>query len=88
MTVWPGVLWPICEKFAKGDLVAICGRLQVRAYTDKDGNKRNAKEIVLDAVRKLTSPNKPVVPSTEVPDVDAGNLETLSDDTEIPAEFE
>lgn len=85
---WSALAEKVCEKFAKGDLVVVCGRLQWRPYTDKDGNKRTTQEIVLVAARKLTSPNKPVVPSTEVPDFDAGNLATLSDDTEIPAEFE
>ena len=38
----------VCKYFAKGRAVAASGRLQTRVYTDKDGNKRKAVEIVAD----------------------------------------
>lgn len=34
--------------FTKGQLVGIVGRLQVRNYTDKDGNKRYVTEVVAE----------------------------------------
>ena len=37
-----------CKYFAKGRAAAASGRLQTRVYTDKDGNKRKAVEIVAD----------------------------------------
>lgn len=40
----------ICKYFAKGRMAVVSGRLQIRNYTDKDGNKRKAAEIVSDAV--------------------------------------
>ena len=36
--------------FAKGDMAAVVGRLQIRGWTDKDGNKRRSAEIVADNV--------------------------------------
>lgn len=36
--------------FTKGRMAAVEGRLQVRDYTDKDGNKRRAVEVVADNV--------------------------------------
>lgn len=36
--------------FAKGDMAAVVGRLQIRDWTDKDGNKRRSAEIVADSV--------------------------------------
>lgn len=39
----------------KGDVVAVCGSLQPRSWTDKDGNKRKAFEIVTTAVELLSS---------------------------------
>lgn len=33
---------------AKGQLVVISGRLQVREYTDKDGQKRSATEVIAE----------------------------------------
>ena len=34
----------------KGDYVGVSGRLQIRSYTDRDGNKRDSIEIVADNV--------------------------------------
>ena len=36
--------------FRKGRMIAVSGRLQTRSWTDKDGNKRRATEIVADNV--------------------------------------
>ena len=38
----------------KGDVVAACGTLQPREWTDKDGNKRKAWEIVTTSVELLS----------------------------------
>lgn len=34
--------------FHKGDMIVVSGRLQIRSWTDKDGNKRRTAEIVAD----------------------------------------
>lgn len=47
---WRGTAEFVSKYFSKGRLVAVCGRLQVREYTDKDGNKRSVTEIVADNV--------------------------------------
>ena len=39
----------------KGDVVAACGTLQPRTWTDKDGNKRKAFEVVTTSVELLSS---------------------------------
>ncbi len=36
--------------FFKGSMIVVSGRLQIRDYTDKEGNKRTAAEIVADNV--------------------------------------
>lgn len=36
--------------FTKGSMIVVSGRLQMRNYTDKDGNKRVAAEVVADNV--------------------------------------
>lgn len=36
--------------FSKGDMAAVVGRLQIRSWTDKDGNKRRSAEVVADSV--------------------------------------
>ena len=55
VTVW-GAQGENCARFlAKGRPVAIDGRLDWREYQDKDGNKREAIEIVADRVQFLGS---------------------------------
>jgi single-strand DNA-binding protein len=36
--------------FTKGKMIIVSGRLQIRNYTDKEGNKRRAAEVVADYV--------------------------------------
>ena len=40
----------VCRYFKKGMPILVCGQLQVRTWTDKDGNKRYATEVVADEV--------------------------------------
>lgn len=40
---------------SKGDIVAVTGSLQPRSWTDKDGNKRRAFEVVTTSVELLYS---------------------------------
>lgn len=51
----PCVAWKqtaefVQKYFAKGNMAIVSGRIQTRNYTDKDGNKRTATEIVADRV--------------------------------------
>lgn len=40
----------VSKYFSKGRMVVVSGRLQIRQWTDKDGNKRKTAEIVADNV--------------------------------------
>lgn len=40
----------VAKHFAKGRMAIVSGRLQIRGYTDKDGNKRRVAEIIADSV--------------------------------------
>lgn len=40
----------VSKYFTKGSLVAVSGRLQLRDWTDRDGNKRRSAEVVADNV--------------------------------------
>jgi single-strand DNA-binding protein len=40
----------VSKYFTKGRMAVVSGRLQIRSYTDKDGNNRRAAEIVADNV--------------------------------------
>lgn len=47
---WRGTAEFVSKYFNKGRMAVVSGRLQTRSYTDKDGNKRKAVEIVADNV--------------------------------------
>lgn len=38
----------VSKHFAKGSMIVVSGRLQIRAWNDKDGNKRRTAEVVAD----------------------------------------
>ena len=40
----------VSKYFQKGSMIVVSGRLQIRDYTNRDGNKRTAAEIVADNV--------------------------------------
>lgn len=40
----------VSKYFAKGSMAIVSGRLQIRAWTEKDGNKRRSAEIVAENV--------------------------------------
>ncbi|HHV31111.1 single-stranded DNA-binding protein [Caproiciproducens sp. LBM24188] len=50
VVAWRSTADFVCKYFRKGQLVAVQGSIQTRSYTDKDGNKRKAFEVVADNV--------------------------------------
>ena len=38
----------VSKYFSKGRMIVVSGRLQIRSWTDKDGNKRRTAEVVAD----------------------------------------
>ena len=51
VVAWRGLADTVAKYFAKGRMAIVEGRLQIRPWTDKDGNKRYATEIVANHVR-------------------------------------
>ncbi|WP_411677043.1 single-stranded DNA-binding protein [Caproicibacter sp.] len=50
VVAWRNTAEFVCKYFRKGQLAAVQGSIQTRSYTDKDGNKRKAVEIIADNV--------------------------------------
>lgn len=48
VVAWRGTAEFICNYFSKGRMIAVEGRMQTRPWTDRDGNKRVAIELVAD----------------------------------------
>ena len=40
----------VARNFSKGQMAVVSGRLQIRNWTDKEGNKRRSAEVVADSV--------------------------------------
>lgn len=47
---WRNTAEFVSKYFTKGRMAVVSGRLQTRNWTDKEGNKRNATEIVAESV--------------------------------------
>lgn len=49
-TAWRGTAEFVSKYFSKGRMAVVSGRLQIRNWQDKDGNKRRSAEIVAENV--------------------------------------
>ena len=81
IVAWRGTGEFVSKYFTKGRMAVVEGRLQVRDWTDKDGNKRRSTEVVADNVyfgdSKRSESGTPAEPSgefQEVPDEEKGEL--------------
>ena len=50
IVAWRSTAEFVSKYFTKGSMAAVSGRLQIRDWTDKDGNKRRSAEVVADSV--------------------------------------
>lgn len=48
----------ISKYFSKGERIAVDGRLTINSYTDKNGNNREAAEVVIDNFAFIESKKK------------------------------
>ena len=81
VVAWRSTAEFVSKYFAKGRMAVVEGRLQVRDWTDKDGNKRRSTEVVADNVyfgdSKRSESGTPAEPSgelQELPDEEKGEL--------------
>lgn len=75
----------LAKWFTKGSMVITSGRLQIRSWTDKDGNKRRSAEVVADNVyfgdsKKSDNGTSSYTPSAPVQDFAPIN----DDDGQLP----
>lgn len=87
IVAWRNTAEFIGKHFGKGDSILICGQLQQRMYTDKEGIKRSVVEVAADEVsfagyRKPSGggsavPNAPQVQEVEGDFVEVGTGDDL-----------
>lgn len=66
----------ITKYFIKGELIALDGELQTRNYTDKDGNKRKATELLVSSAAFTGEKRKAAAKLTPMED----DYSAISDD--------
>lgn len=82
---WEGRAETICNYFTKGKLIVVQGRLTNRAWTDKDGNKRNAVEVIVSDFDFCGRDGGATNDQTTVGSQAPGNYEIIDgDDEELP----
>ena len=78
----------ISKFFDKGSSICVVGSLQVRSYTDKDGNKRTATDVLVDSAHFVDGKNDNASGQTEAqPAFSAAteaNFVALGEDEDIP----
>ena len=72
---WRSTAEFVSNYFSKGRMAIVSGRLQIRKWTDKDGNKRSTAEVVADNVYFADS-------KTENTSAPANNYAVLTDQDE------
>ena len=50
IVAWRGTAEFVEKYFSKGRMIVVGGRLQIRNWEDRDGNKRRSAEVVADSV--------------------------------------
>lgn len=74
---WNGTAEFVSKYFTKGSMIVVDGRLQLRGWTDKDGNKRRSAEILASSVyfgesKKSQESNNPTYGQNSYPGSNSG----------------
>ncbi len=74
----------VSKYFAKGSMIVVSGRLQIRSWNDKDGSKRRTAEVVADNCYFGESKKDDIAPSGgfQAPSQDFARLD--DDDAQFP----
>lgn len=88
IVAWRNTAEFIGRHFGKGDSILVCGQLQQRAYTDKEGNSRSVVEVVADEVsfagyRKPSGGGSAVPNAPQVQEVE-GDWEEVGTGDDLP----
>ncbi len=82
IVAWRNTAEFVCKYFTKGRMAVVSGRLQLRDWTDKYGNKRRSAEVLADSVyfgdskrdadgaaapAPSAAPNAPAPPAADFP---------------------
>lgn len=74
---WRNTAEFVSKYFSKGSMAAVSGRLQVRSWTDKNGNSRRTAEILCDNIYfgSTKTAATPAAPEPQAPGADYREVE-------------
>ncbi|MBE6955230.1 MAG: single-stranded DNA-binding protein [Ruminococcaceae bacterium] len=72
IVAWRSTAEFVSKYFAKGRMAVVSGRLQIRNWQDKDGNKRRSAEVVADNVYFGDSKRDGAAPASQNTGFDSG----------------
>ena len=83
---WRGTAEFVSRFFSKGRMAVVVGSLQIREWTDKEGNKRRTEEVIAESVYFGDSKRDPLdkLADDAAPVAPAGEFAELDDDGELP----
>ena len=94
IVAWRNTAEFVSRYFTKGRMAVVTGRLQIRNWTDKDGNKRTTYDVVVDSAdfcgsKAESGGSAPMARTEEAPasfsNVDTGDFEEISmGDEDLP----
>ena len=88
VVAWRGTAEALCFCADKGRMIVVEGRLQMRDWTDKNGNKRRSAEVQADSVyfadNRRSEGNDTAAPQYAVESAAGGFAAVSEDDGELP----
>lgn len=88
IVAWRGTAEVLCNYADKGRMIGVEGRLQMRDWTDKNGNKRRSYEVQADSVyfadNRRAEDNNTAAPQYATESAAGGFAEVSEDDGELP----
>lgn len=73
----------VSKYFRKGSMAVVSGKLQIRSWTDKDGNKRRSAEVIADNVY-FGEAKKGDSYSPEAPGAPVQDFAPIENDAQLP----
>lgn len=84
VVAWRSTAEFIARNFSKGRMIVVAGSLQMRDWTDKDGNKRTTAEVVADNVyfadSKRDDQPEGNAPESSLPPANSGFDDSIDED--------
>lgn len=81
IVAWKGAGEMLAKYFTKGRMIVVEGRLQLRDWSDKDGNKRRTAEIVANNVYFGDAKRDDSAPAQSEPQ---GGFSEIENDSDLP----